>query len=434
MYDDYYYNNDMDRYYYEPRYFEIRSMIYNTQHNGWCLQEAIKPRKHKRNFFVAAVCDGSPSQKFFLDENGYLHNKNYPDSCLKRSGRWLKIDSCDKYDSAAMKWIFATDGTIRFGHQALFAISIPEKYTKGSWLNKDIVPALQLRKIMNRSPIENERWWIIHEEPMWDDDWDDNWDDDTMEPTGSPHEHDHDDYPSNAPQPSPNGKPTPTMPNAPTKPNTKKFNIDFMNMGQENMYNEAFEKARSKFQKMIIGDLTDYPAKDGIDANGEEHDWFAGTWPNRKVNTYIDDVLIGYEITDIDGVGNVLGFAGPLYIRHNAGDGTYTTISGIMKFDREDFKSMSKGDIELIVLHEMAHVLGLGTLWTSFKCGTECIPHDQSSTSGTDSSSISNSNNEYLCDGAITEYMNMMGSSSNTVGNNPALLISPDDCSHWSGA
>ena len=170
---------------------------------------------------------------------------------------------------------------------------------------------------------------FFHEEPKWDDEWDK-----TMTPTMSPTSYyyphnNHNNYPSYAPVSQPHQQPTPMKP---TKPDGKKFNIAFKNMGKENMYNGAFEKARSKFEKMIVGDLSDHP-KISDSGSDQEHDWFAGTWPDQKVNTYIDDVLIGYEITDIDGPGNVLGFAGPLFIRLDddttgKNGGTFTTISG----------------------------------------------------------------------------------------------------------
>ena len=110
-----------------------------------------------------------------------------------------------------------------------------------------------------------------------------------------------------------------------------------------------------------------------------------------------------------------------------------------MKFDREDFKTMSKGDIELIVLHEMAHVLGLGTLWSGFKCGTECVPRDYEPDTTTEKRK---SNNEYLCNGAVQEYKHMMKEYNHMMDSSPTtpmdekndiLMISPDDCSHWSG-
>ncbi|RYG89735.1 hypothetical protein EU803_16410 [Loktanella sp. IMCC34160] len=73
-----------------------------------------------------------------------------------------------------------------------------------------------------------------------------------------------------------------------------------------------------------------------------------------------DDITISASLTDIDGVGGILGQAGPTVVR--TADGT--PIAGIMEFDiadAEDFDAL--GLFNDIVLHEMLHTLGFGTLW-----------------------------------------------------------------------
>lgn len=76
----------------------------------------------------------------------------------------------------------------------------------------------------------------------------------------------------------------------------------------------------------------------------------------------IDDIIITATLEGIDGVGGVLGSAGPDYIRN---DGSYLTATGSMTFDSEDAQNqLNLGNWETIVLHEMIHALGFGTLWT----------------------------------------------------------------------
>jgi hypothetical protein len=87
---------------------------------------------------------------------------------------------------------------------------------------------------------------------------------------------------------------------------------------------------------------------------------------------------------------------------------------------------MSQGDIELIVLHEMAHVLGVGTLWSSYMCGRQCVPVDDNSSSSSSSNSNSTSY-RYGCQSANDEYTKLMNDK------NAVLFINPDDCAHWSG-
>lgn len=79
---------------------------------------------------------------------------------------------------------------------------------------------------------------------------------------------------------------------------------------------------------------------------------------------YIDDLLIGFSVKYIDGPYNVLGAAGPDYYRSWS---TKQPLMGFMEFDSADWTLMqTKGILEAVVLHEMGHVLGLGSMWTYF--------------------------------------------------------------------
>lgn len=74
----------------------------------------------------------------------------------------------------------------------------------------------------------------------------------------------------------------------------------------------------------------------------------------------IDDIVIQASITDIDGSGGILGQAGPTVVR----TADYTPIMGIMEFDVADAQDFYDiGEFDAIILHEMIHVLGFGTLW-----------------------------------------------------------------------
>jgi len=73
-------------------------------------------------------------------------------------------------------------------------------------------------------------------------------------------------------------------------------------------------------------------------------------------------ITINAEGATIDGVGGILGSAGPTFGTVQAGF-TLTT-EGDMTFDSADLASLeTSGSLEDVILHEMAHVLGLGTLW-----------------------------------------------------------------------
>lgn len=73
-----------------------------------------------------------------------------------------------------------------------------------------------------------------------------------------------------------------------------------------------------------------------------------------------DDITIDASLINIDGVNGILGRAGPSTVW----TANSLTASAIMEFDIADAETFD--DLNLwddIVLHEMIHTLGLGTLW-----------------------------------------------------------------------
>jgi hypothetical protein len=66
-----------------------------------------------------------------------------------------------------------------------------------------------------------------------------------------------------------------------------------------------------------------------------DRDWFNGGL-SQNFTGDVDDVVIGYEMAYIDGPGQTLGTAGARYTRTS----TRSPISGIMKFDEDDFADM----------------------------------------------------------------------------------------------
>ncbi len=69
----------------------------------------------------------------------------------------------------------------------------------------------------------------------------------------------------------------------------------------------------------------------------------------------------------IDGPGGILGSAGPTFVSIQSG--LVLPTAGTMMFDTADVGILEvAGTLEEVIRHEMAHVLGFGTLWT-------CNPH-----------------------------------------------------------
>ncbi|WP_245618181.1 leishmanolysin [Deinococcus misasensis] len=74
----------------------------------------------------------------------------------------------------------------------------------------------------------------------------------------------------------------------------------------------------------------------------------------------IDDLQITISSVNIDGPGKVMAQSGPLLLRQNKG----LPITGMIRFDHHDLQIRElDGTLQNVILHEMGHVLGIGTLW-----------------------------------------------------------------------
>ena len=72
----------------------------------------------------------------------------------------------------------------------------------------------------------------------------------------------------------------------------------------------------------------------------------------------VDDLLVRVDVEEIDGEGNVLAQAGPCWVR---GDGDGLPIVGRVIVDRMD---LHHDGLHQVLMHEFAHVLGIGGFWT----------------------------------------------------------------------
>ena len=118
----------------------------------------------------------------------------------------------------------------------------------------------------------------------------------------------------------------------------------------------VFERAAEIWESAIQSDLPD------VQLSQED----LNQWCGRRFNIgadddlVVDDLLIYAKIYEIDGPGITLAFAGPCVVR----SGSWLPSVGIMGFDLADANDLdANGTFERTVLHEMAHVLGFGTIW-----------------------------------------------------------------------
>ncbi len=114
----------------------------------------------------------------------------------------------------------------------------------------------------------------------------------------------------------------------------------------------AFAEAELRWESLITGDLADVNAD--LDAN------LCGN--NPATAGPFDDLTIFVTIEPIDGPGDVLGQAGPCFVR--VGVPPDLSVIGRMQFDVDDMELLEQeGSLSAVILHEMGHVLGFGTLW-----------------------------------------------------------------------
>jgi hypothetical protein len=91
-----------------------------------------------------------------------------------------------------------------------------------------------------------------------------------------------------------------------------------------------------------------------------------GALPAVSVDNEITTgVIILAQGAPIDGVGGILGQAGPTRLRPaNAGAAAFLPAKGEMTFDTADLANMEQnGTLGDVITHEMGHVIGVGTVW-----------------------------------------------------------------------
>jgi hypothetical protein len=115
----------------------------------------------------------------------------------------------------------------------------------------------------------------------------------------------------------------------------------------------AFQNAATRWAGVITTDQPDLDV--GIPAGDCGQD-------SPILDQVIDDLMIFASVEPIDGPGDILGQAGWCY-RRDPG----LPILGVMSFDEADMNSLEAGGgLNAVILHEMGHVIGIGTLWSTF--------------------------------------------------------------------
>jgi len=116
---------------------------------------------------------------------------------------------------------------------------------------------------------------------------------------------------------------------------------------------QTFEAAAARWAELVVGDIVDEIVLEpfALSCFAVELD---------PLVDQIDDLVIFAQVTPIDGPGGILGSAGPCFIRTETGH----PLVGLMSFDSADVTTLeNNGAFDVVILHEMGHVIGFGTVW-----------------------------------------------------------------------
>lgn len=125
----------------------------------------------------------------------------------------------------------------------------------------------------------------------------------------------------------------------PGTPDNSEYNIQITFKGSWTAdLRQAFVSAANALSDFILGDIPDTGAR----------------------RNPVDDIVITASLKTIDGAGGILGQAGPDAVRQ----GSFLPSRGSMEFDVADANGyQAAGLFDDIVLHEMLHTVGFGTIW-----------------------------------------------------------------------
>jgi hypothetical protein len=123
----------------------------------------------------------------------------------------------------------------------------------------------------------------------------------------------------------------------------------------------AFTAAAARIGGSVIGDVPDVNTTSPVDLTP-----CGVTGVTLPTGSLLHDVVIYAAVAPIDGVGKILAFSGPCFIRQSAPNvPDPRTVIGEMVFDSADIQNLiSRGSLKDVIQHEMLHVVGIGTLWT----------------------------------------------------------------------
>ncbi len=145
----------------------------------------------------------------------------------------------------------------------------------------------------------------------------------------------------------------------PTEPRSDyELEIRYLGTAPSAAVQQAFGRARARIEAIIT---------DAVPATSLPTDFTNVVQCDANLTGYPDvergvirGLVIYVAVIPIDGAGLVLGNAGPCLVRTTSQN---QPALGVMRLDEADLSSLSASRVDALVLHEMLHVVGLGTIW-----------------------------------------------------------------------
>ena len=140
-----------------------------------------------------------------------------------------------------------------------------------------------------------------------------------------------------------------------TAAGTSSFDVDVVLVGTgiSGTVTQAFQDAATRWEQIITRSLPD------IDFSDQPIAASRCTAGQPEVADTVDDLRVYGRVTEIDGTGGTLAVASVCYRR---GASTLPVVGKVI-LDSVDMAGRSASDVESIILHEIGHTLGIGTLW-----------------------------------------------------------------------
>ena len=134
-------------------------------------------------------------------------------------------------------------------------------------------------------------------------------------------------------------------------PRAGAFAIDVVESSTDGRVQDALAGAIARWERVIAADLPDEVLNIAANTCGVNHQPVSGT---------TDDLALIVRVVPLDGPGGALASAGPCVLRPS----NRLPVLGAIQIDEADVESLlERNALAGVLIHEIGHVLGLGSIW-----------------------------------------------------------------------